>query len=250
MQQLVSSSDYFWMLAIAAIAGAIGGIGFELMPNSSEGHMGAIETPHRLPKSPYFDLGFFANILLGAITSVAVLYFFPPETRTVVQDAKGGTQTIMSYDIVKLIALSLIVGSAGPSFLSSIQGRLSGALNAQKEELTSKANAHVDEVGESAKADLETFHKSARRQVQETLNALPHTVEELVNQAVLETSIGGNGKAIAESGQVADNMARYLQGTIDEIHNICDSTEAELRQRIQTHVETAKKAIKEEVGLD
>jgi hypothetical protein len=249
MQPLAILPDYLWMLAAAAIAGAVGGFGFELMPVHSQCHMGAVGTPHRL-KGHSFDMGFFANILLGAITAVAVLYFFPPETKTVVTDAKGVSQTNMSYDLVKLIALSLIVGSAGPSFLSSIQGRLAGALNEQKTELTNKANAQVDKMGKESETDVTTFHESARRQVHEKLSELPHTVQEIINQSVLEPSLNGNGKSASKSDQVVDHMNKYLQDTIDEIHGICDNTEAELRQRIQTHVETAKKAIKEEVGLD
>jgi hypothetical protein len=100
MEPLVGFWDYFWMLTAAAVAGAIGGFAFELMPAHSQCHMGTIGTPRRLKESHSFDLGFLSNVFLGAVTSVAVLYFFPPETRTIVQDATGTSQTHMSYDLV------------------------------------------------------------------------------------------------------------------------------------------------------
>jgi hypothetical protein len=250
MQELASISDYFWMLTAAAVAGAIGGIGFELMPTGSRGRMGAIETPHRLPDSPYFDLGIFANLLLGAITAVAVLYFFPPETRTIVQDATGASQIHMSYDLVKLVALSLIVGSAGPSFLSSIQGRLAGALNKQKEADVNTAQDGIDKLTEAYQTALEAHHDDAKRQVNGLLDPLPATLKETLNKAAIVMPENGNrnGTAVLEPDPAGDDVDKIVEGTASEIHSICDSTVAGLKQQLQAQAETAKKDIRQQMG--
>src|SRR5205085_4005435 len=86
MQQLAGLWDYFAMLATAMVAGAFGGIAFELMQTRFRNHTGALETPHRLNDGHYIDLGFWSSIFLGAITAVAVLYFFPPETQITIQN--------------------------------------------------------------------------------------------------------------------------------------------------------------------
>lgn len=54
---------------------------------------------------------------------------------------------------MRLVALSLIVGSAGPAFLSTAQSRVMSTLNAQKADTAIETGkTQVDQVARSAKA--------------------------------------------------------------------------------------------------
>ena len=100
------------------------------------------------------DLGFSASLILGAIAAVAILYFFPPAVEEITISADGeAPETTTEYDLVKIVALSLIVGSAGPAFLSTAQSRIMAALNAQQAQTAVDTGINqVDQMVESAKA--------------------------------------------------------------------------------------------------
>lgn len=110
-----------WLgLLITLIAGAVGGVVYELLILQ-----GNIELPHKLTSAeavdnPHavaqfmYDLGIWARIIIGASAALAALLVIDPET------------------IYKLIASALIAGSAGTSIFRSLQDRLLAAL-AQKD---------------------------------------------------------------------------------------------------------------------
>jgi hypothetical protein len=149
---LVKDVDYVWMVVIAAGLGAIGGLGAELLLQRAD-NTGTLEIPGRLRGTRFFDIGFPASLILGAIAAVAILYFFPPVVEKVIVEAGKEPRTEHEYDLVRLIALSVIVGSAGPAFLSTAQARVMSALNAQKVgTAVDTGQAQVDQVVESAKA--------------------------------------------------------------------------------------------------
>jgi len=156
----------------------------------------------------------------------------------------------MSYDLVKLVALSLIVGSAGPSFLSSIQGRLAGALNAQKEALARTTHEKMDAINQGAGNRVTTVAQEKRRQVEEVFHPLRETAMKLRGQTMAIAPVGNNGTAPLESDQAAEDMANYVEDVISRVHSICDSAEAEVKRQIDTVVEDAKKAINKEMGLN
>lgn len=134
MIDLNDTVDYVYMLLIAAGLGAIGGLGAELLLKRGD-NTGTLLLPSRLTGSQgqLLEIGFPSSLIIGAIAAVAILYFFPPVVATVAAGKNGGAPTTThQYDVVKLVALSLIVGSAGPAFLSTAQSRLTSALTAQK----------------------------------------------------------------------------------------------------------------------
>src|SRR5579859_5278529 len=106
------------MLVVAFVAGNVGGLAFELT-QVRRGETGSLERPHPLADGRYWDIGFWASLLVGGIAAAASLYFFSPQI-TVLTDKT----TVAQYDLAKLIELSLIVGSGGAAFLSSMRGRL------------------------------------------------------------------------------------------------------------------------------
>jgi hypothetical protein len=246
MQQLAGFWDYFAMLAVAMISGALGGIGFELMQTRLRNDTGALETPHRLTGGHYIDLGFWSSLFLGAITAVAVLYFFPPETQITIQSVTGQSQTTMSYDVVKLIAFSLIVGSAGPSFLTSIQARVSVALNEQKvADVHNLAQAQVEHLEQATQSDVREIHEDARRLVRDVLDKLPQMVNAQVKQAEVRASTNGGNHALfdADPLQAANYMAAPIQDTLTSIDQICNDAELKLQGRLHNHVDAAKKTL-------
>ena len=190
MIALPHTVDYVVMMLIAAGAGAIGGLGAELLLKRSES-TGTIEIPHKLKGTNLFALGAPSSVLVGAIAAVAVLYFFPPVVETITPSTGAkAAETTREYNLVKLVALALIVGSAGPAFLASAQSRLASALSAQK----------VDAIAGAAKNQLEQVERSAaavvpgavRQAVAEELpDASPATVQALTDKttAVLEDSL-------------------------------------------------------------
>jgi len=160
--ELTHTVDYIYMLLITAGVGAIGGLGAELVLSRSEG-TGMLALPRALKGSELVSLGFPASLIVGAIAAVAALYFFPPLAEKVIASPKGSAPKVVSeYDLVKLVPLAMIVGSAGPAFLKAAQSRLLSALSAQKAEATADtAKAQVDQIAASAKAEVASAVQSA-----------------------------------------------------------------------------------------
>lgn len=126
---------YVGLFGLAGLMGALGGLAYELMQRR-RGQTGLIEWPHAVAKSPYKDWGVIANIVIGAIAAVAALWVFPPSTKTVI--TAGNSVTSSDYDVVKVVGLSLIIGSAGSSFLSALQSRALALVKDQQTKQTSK----------------------------------------------------------------------------------------------------------------
>jgi hypothetical protein len=190
MIELVHTSDYIYMILIAAGIGAIGGLGAELLLKRAD-NTGTIEIPHRLKDTNLLDIGFPASLIVGAIAAAAILYFFPPVVDKVLAGANGAqAKTIKEYDLVKLAALSLIVGSAGPAFLATAQSRIMSALNAQRiGTAIDTGKTQVKQVAESAKA------------------AVPGAVQQAVSEHLPDVSAN-----VAKA--VADAAAASLEETI------------------------------------
>jgi hypothetical protein len=131
---LKETMDYLVLFAIAASLGAIGGLGAELL-QSRRGQTGLIELPHGSGSSHYRDWGVWADVVLGAIAAVAALWVFPPEVHTTVEEG-GGVTSVSQYDLIKVVGLSLIIGSAGSSVLTALQARALARVKEQEAEVT------------------------------------------------------------------------------------------------------------------
>jgi hypothetical protein len=133
MTELNGGIDYAVLFAIAAALGAIGGLGYELMQTRGRGQTGLIERPHRSSKR-LFDLGAWASVVIGAIAAAAALWVFPPEITIIGTGAAA--RTVRQYDLIRVVGLSLIIGSAGSSFLSALQARALAQVKAQEAQTT------------------------------------------------------------------------------------------------------------------
>jgi len=146
---LATTGDYLVVFAIAAIAGLVGGLASELLLNHN-GETGEFELPSR--KGGFFDLGGFATLLVGAVVGVAILIVFPPQT-TILANSGGGTTITQSYDTVRLVATSLVAGSAGGSVLTALQARVVAAVNESKIQFAVAAGQQqVDQLAQNIKA--------------------------------------------------------------------------------------------------
>jgi hypothetical protein len=182
--KLAETVDYVYMLLVAAGVGAIGGLGAELVLNRTEG-TGILALPGSTKDKALWRLGFPASVIVGAIAAVAILYFFPPVVEKVVVGPHGGaSETISEYQLAKLVPLALIVGSAGPAFLSTAQSRLMSALNAQKASATADAaKAQVEQIAASATAAVGGAVESAVAQ------HIPDATASVVQQVVQAASV-------------------------------------------------------------
>lgn len=150
MVTLSSPHDYVVLFAFAALFGAIGGVAYELVQNRS-GSTGSLSLPSLTGWSA-LNLGFISSMLLGAVSAVAVSYFFTPEVQ-VTKVVSHTTMVVTEWQIVKVVPLSLIVGSSGGAFLAAMRSRVLSELNAQKVAATQAAGkAAVAQVAQVAKA--------------------------------------------------------------------------------------------------
>jgi hypothetical protein len=144
--------DYLGLFGLAAALGGIGGVAYELM-RAHRGETGFTALPRRATegKRQLENWGVFANIFIGAVAAVAALWIFPPTTTVTAAAAGGAGITKTSYDVVKVVGLSLIIGSAGSSFLSAMQARAL-ALVKQQEATTTRAvaSAQIDAIAAHA----------------------------------------------------------------------------------------------------
>lgn len=166
--------DYVWMIVVAAVLGAIGGIGFEF-GRARSGETSSLVAPAWWPNWKYLDFGFFASVLLGAMAAVVALYFFAPEMP--VKAEVGGEEVIKTrWQITKLVPLSLIIGFSGRAFLDAAQARVIARLQEEAKTRTqdvgTRVAEQVGEAGRSAAAQATTeFAKRLQPAVSEAVHA-------------------------------------------------------------------------------
>jgi hypothetical protein len=142
LAQGFSNGGLWVVLLVALVAGALGGLVYELLILQ-----GSLERPHALtdgevteafsyaqPRYMY-DLGFWARIVIGALAAVAALLVFKPSTA------------------LELIAMAIVAGSAGTAIFRSLQDRLTTALALKDAAETRAAAADMaDKVDEASRA--------------------------------------------------------------------------------------------------
>lgn len=159
MLTLETSGDYLLMVLIAAVGGLVGGLAAELLL-SRDGQTGAFELPGR--RTGLFDLGGFATLVVGAVAGVAILLVLPATATVVTTEADGSTTTAASFDLVRLVATTLVAGSAGGSVLTALQSRVTAAINeARVEFVRATGEEQVDRVRDAAVRQLGTMAESS-----------------------------------------------------------------------------------------
>jgi hypothetical protein len=247
---LESVHDYVWLFAVAAVFGALGGLAYELLLARGQ-ETGGLERPGTRAGVPnFYDLGFVGSMFLGAVAAVAVSYFFTPEIQ--VKAREGNTDVIKTqWQIVKVVPLSLIVGSAGGAFLSAMQARVVARLKEQEAEATKRtAQAVTEQLATGTKqvatlaatAAAEKVQATAVQAVQEAAQETPPQLAEQVSDlaagAQHETEIRDLVGAGASPGP---------QGHLDQLQDA--KTEAvasaveQATSAIDQQLETASKSL-------
>ena len=149
MIELDGTRDYVILLLTTAVLGALGGLAYEL----TLGGRGRVEWPHWAQRGRYLDLGVWASIILGSIAAPSALWIFPPEETTTI-DTAGKAVTTTEWNIIKVVGLSLIVGSAASSFLTAMQARALALVKTQEAQQTRNvANQQLEAVKNAVQAN-------------------------------------------------------------------------------------------------
>ena len=119
MIEMLTLRDYVTMLGLAAVFGALGGLVGQLMARQQAMMMQQAMMPSMPPKGGVANL--LVGTLVGAAAAVIALYFLAPIT----------TQA-NAYDFIRLVASSLVVGTAGSTFITAAQMQLLMAVKEQK----------------------------------------------------------------------------------------------------------------------
>ena len=158
MLTLETTGDYLLMVLIAAIGGLVGGFAAELLL-SRDGQTGAFELPGR--RTGLLDLGGFASLVVGAVAGVAILLVLPPSTTIMTTQADGSASSASSFDLLRLIATTLVAGSAGGSVLTALQARVTAAINAARVEFVrTTGEDEVERVRDAAVRQLDAMARS------------------------------------------------------------------------------------------
>jgi hypothetical protein len=208
MIALESTWDTVFMLLIAAAVGLIGGIGGAFL----EMRRPEAEQAKCWPR--------LSSIILGGIAAVAILYFFPPQ-----ETVKEGTEVITQYDLAKLVALALIVGSAGSSILVALQARTTAALSEKRANSAIGAGtASVEKLGNQApvmaKAGVEAAAPTIQKALEKAATMQPVEITAEKVREVIDDVAGHTIRTVQEQ------MAPAVEGATETINAATDSGEA------------------------
>jgi hypothetical protein len=187
---------------------------------------------------------------LGAVAAVAISYFFTPEQQ--VKVGEGAAAIVLTkWQIVKVIPLSLIVGSAGGAFLTAMQSRLLAQVNKQKA-------VAAEAAGQAGAAHMAVATKALARQAAElTAARVEAAVRTTIYDAAAATPPGWRSRMEAvlpdDSRSVrldrlfpdvgeADSVDRVSE-LHDTVAQIVDDAANQASSAIDAQAETVKESI-------
>ncbi|MGH3087080.1 MAG: hypothetical protein ACRDSJ_07150 [Rubrobacteraceae bacterium] len=238
--ELDSPLSYLAFFSIAAALGGVGGFVFELLQTRGGygDNAGKIELPHfygkKNGKALFLDLGWIASVVVGAVTAMAVFYFFPPELTI---DAEG--QVTTSVSVLQLVALSLISGSAGGSFLGAMQTRvLANVREKEKEKIKVTAEERVERISAVAEVKVE---QAVRSEVESLRKSLEQMIREAY-QTPPEPDATGN-PAAQNSGHAPLTLAKLNLDLGDILNRAADEAKRSVRSSMQEEVSDAREKL-------
>jgi hypothetical protein len=203
MVTIKSVHDTIIMMLVAAGVGAVAGLGAYVLQSKSDDD----------------NLEWPGSVLIGAIASLGVLYFLSPITKTAITLPAGSVKTTSQYDLLKLVSLSAIVGSAGRAFLAAMQARATGLLN------------------QKAVADVKATTPKALEQAQARIGADVEGVKAQISTLAPELHALAGAAGVPAQVQQAADMVDTVQ---DEI--------AKVAGRAETHLDAAQSQIEAAAG--
>lgn len=219
MVELKTTCDTVVMLLVAGGVGLIGGIG-----------AGLLEIRRDPEKAKECAKSIGSSIVLGGIAAVAILYFFPPEeTKILVDSATKDATTTTAYSLTKLVALSLIVGSAGSSFLLVLQKRTLDLAEA-KEEAAKQETKAAKTAGDA---------KAIQAKATEAVRGVGNQAKALAKASVVE----GVEPTIRKALEEASGTAVSAEQVASVAQELGDQAGAAVENSIDPVVEGAQKRI-------
>lgn len=206
MISLHTTADTVVMLIIAAIVGAIAGIG-------------AYALQSRAAADQDTRLGVIASMLVGGLASLGVLYFFSPVTNTTITAANGKTTMSSHYDLVKLVALAVIVGSGGRAFLIALQARASALLSQQT---SANVLTQLPKALDEAKSNIadDTANVAA------TINEHAQTLTDLAAAPNAPQPVIEAAEALSAAQGALTTVAEHAQAHLDEAQSRVEAAAA------------------------
>jgi hypothetical protein len=159
--------------------------------------------------------------------------------------------TVVNLDIVKLVALSLIVGSAGPIVLTTIQTQLVSALKLQN--FVQTALNQTDQMAQTLKQSIPNAVNSAINNHLKEFEPLMRQVAEETPQGIVD--LLKSHELINADMTVKDNNnpdlkvinatspENHLSGIQNILNGIAEEAEKALHNDINQNINDAKKAI-------
>jgi hypothetical protein len=188
MIELESTLDTVVMLFVALGVGFLGGVGAAFIEwrQRCGSSSGAIQACN--PKWSAISC-----VVLGGLAAVAILYFFPPTQEVLVPVEGEEPEKTISYNLVELVALALIVGTAGAAFLQALQTRTLALAKAQQgETATATAIAAVSGFAKQAEATTEAQIKASstaiKRELQRSTPLRPSEADEIIEDLATRAS--------------------------------------------------------------
>lgn len=187
--------NWIVMLIVAASLGALGGLAHEFLHKN---------------RSTEERLGWFAGPLVGAATALAILYFFPPQIPTVTVAQDGTSTTTYVYDLVKLVALSPIAGSAGGTLFSAMRARLLARVKAQDVQTAEQKVRAVEAEKDVTKAKVEQMPTIIENSIN---NEVRPAIKGQLEKAANELPPPLADKLPEESGTLSNELEQLIQET-------------------------------------
>ncbi|HWO84309.1 MAG TPA: hypothetical protein VNM38_11055, partial [Solirubrobacterales bacterium] len=136
-----------------------------------------------------------------------ILYFFPPTQEVLVPVEGKEPEKTISYNLVALVALALIVGTAGAAFLQALQTRALALTKAQQgETATATAMAAVSGFAKQAEATTEAQIKASstdiKRELQRSTPLQPGEADEIIEDL-----------ADKASSAIAEDLESHVEAT-------------------------------------
>ncbi len=215
------TDDTVVMLLVAGGVGLLGGIAAGFLEIRSD-----TEKAKECAKT----IGY--SIFLGGVAAVAILYFFPPEEVVRSETVNGVVKSVKEYNLTKLVALALIVGSAGASFLLVMQKRTLALTEAEKE------TADAEKVAVKKAGDVETIKVKAS----ETLEGVNKQLPTLARTTIMQDAAPAIREALekASAAQATQVSPETVAEVLDEV---ADKAEAAVQETIEPVVQKAQKRI-------
>jgi len=226
-----TTGDYARLFALAAALGVVGGLANELL-HSVRGRNGNLRMPKYQRSKGLLYLGFVGPIILGAVAAVVVLVFLPTSEES--RPGPGGTTVMVrTYDLLRVVPLSLAAGVGGSAVLTAAQARLVAMVNQQKADflqatvsssLDRAAAQASDEAGKVVAGKVQEIKPKVERLVEQARAQVPAEVVDAMKKVgapVPKSGVTFSGREVVSPqavdalfDQVAEEASAAVKATI------------------------------------